>query len=161
MNEEQNSSVREGEVDELSTTPPNPPNEPAPRAAGGGWVMPAPVFRQSSGFEPKMTVRTPAQEDPFFEDTTAVPNKVLEEAAELAAAAKAGPASVSVEPQPDISEAFENEDISSEPAAPVKKSGAGRIVSILIFIIAAIAVIAIFLFIVTYLFLSKSGDSSF
>lgn len=175
MSEEENSTVTPAEDDELSTTPPNPPqSQPEGQATSGGWVMPKPVFRQSSGFEPKAVHVSEPQVDSFFEDTTAVPNKVLEEAAELAAAERSnarspesdssGPVgAVAVEPQPDITDVIEDDIPGKSEAAPqsVKRSGAGRVVTILLVILAVIAVIAIFLFIVTYLFLSKSGDGAF
>lgn len=174
MSEEENSRVTAAEDDDLSTTPPNPPqSKPQDQASASGWVMPKPVFRQSSGFEPKAVHVPEPQVDAFFEDTTAVPNKVLEEAAELAAAQRSGDAAesdpagavttVAVEPQPDITEVIVDDTPAASPATPqpIKRSGAGRVITVLLVILAVIAVIAIFLFLVTYLFLSKSGDGAF
>jgi uncharacterized membrane protein YcjF (UPF0283 family) len=125
--------------------------------------MPKPVFRRSGGYDP-LAVREKFE---MFEDTTAVPNKVLEEAAELTAARRedeitGSEAGAVVEAQPDVFETLEDPPAqASVVSAERPKSGAGRIITVLLVVIASIAVIAIFLLIVTYLFLSKTGDGAF
>lgn len=163
MVEQHNGENQTDADDDLSTTPPNPVNQTNEvKIPSEKWVMPKPVFRRSGGYDP-LAVR---EEFEMFEDTTAVPNKILEEAAELTAARRsdesAGGGSAVVEPQPDVLEIIADPPANSPAvSAEAPKGGAGRIITVLLVILASVAVIAIFLLVVTYLFLSKGGDGSF
>jgi hypothetical protein len=166
MREQHNSEDQTAADDPRNITPPNPTNQTDPGASSENWVMPKPVFRRSGGHDP-LAIREKFE---LFEDTTAVPNKVQEEASELAAARRTGendsgrpnPDPTVVEPQPDLLESFAEPPVqASVGSAERPKGGSGRIITVLLVIIASLAAIAIFLFIVTYLFLSKNGNGSF
>lgn len=166
MREQHNSEDQTDADDSRNSTPPNPTNQAEPAVSGEDWVMPKPVFRRSGGHDP-LAVREKFE---LFEDTTAVPNKVLEEASELAAARRStendsgqsDPDPTAVEPQPELLESFAEPPIQATVGSAERpKGGAGRIVTVLLVIIASLAAIAIFLFIVTYLFLSKNGNGFF
>ncbi|MDM7923957.1 MAG: hypothetical protein QUS14_16810 [Pyrinomonadaceae bacterium] len=161
MTDESYSDAKFEPDDDLSITPTDP--GPAARPAGvpRAWEMPKPVFRQSGGYDPR------SSSEPFeaFEDTTAVPNKVLEDAAKLTAERRSGSTADRgiVEPQPDIAEEIDLEEMAPAVQQPgvQQKSGAAKIVTVLFVLIALIAIVVLFLFVVTYLFLSKGGDGSF
>lgn len=164
MNDDDNTPNGEAQADEdLDNTP---PQEKTPAAnAKGGWQMPEPVFRKTSGYLPQGFEKqfgTAAQASPEAESEDE-PNEVAAQEAETAevpvqesakAPAADVPASpvIDVEPQPDLLEIFVEEEEDPDPAPPVKKNGVvGRVLVILLTLIIFFTLAAIFVAVVWYL----------
>jgi hypothetical protein len=152
-------------VDEHTTEPQSDKPE-------GGWQMPKPVFRQTSGYLPQgfakpfdsgaAAVETPASE--------AVPDPAPEMAGVVEAPAPPAPAAVdarNIEPQPDMSDEFDYghpEPIVGAAAAEVTttaRTGSGRILKVNLVLVFVLAVVAVLLGIAIYFFWPQLVDGSF
>ncbi len=130
---------------DADTTPTNPANsEPA---AAGEWQMPNPVFRKTSGYLPQ------GFEKQFgLEGEEPIP----------AVESKGAAISANVEPQPDLSELLISEAPPLALQAEAKpKSGAARIVMIVIGLLGMIIFIGIFLTVIYFLFLAEPRSGQF
>lgn len=140
-------------ISEADTTPPNPADAAVP-SPDPGWQMPAPKFQQSSGYLPQGYLENLGFEAPPQADGSGA----------AAAPATEPPApAVDVEPQPDLTEQLPEEPVATAPtpAAKVRSTG-GRIVMIVLGLLAMAAFIAVFLVVVYYLFLAPpNGGSTF
>jgi hypothetical protein len=125
-------------------------NVEVPAAAPGHWIMPKPVFRQSSGYLPQGFERQYGRSDGATATATAA----------AAAVATEGPSVQEVEvlPQPDVTEVVTY--ATAEPAPPPKtRSRAMRITLIVLGLLAMAAFITIFLAVIYFLFLSHPNES--
>lgn len=118
-----------------------PESRPEPGAAAGGWSMPQPVFRQSSGYTPQRG------------QAAAVPD---------ASAPASMPGGLDIEPQPDLHEAVPDEPVAAVPASsPVKeKSGRSAVWAVVTLFVIAVFVIA-FSVGVYFLFFRSGSDGAF
>lgn len=140
------------------------PNEPRPvqppeeavqnndQGKPAGWQMPKPVFQQSSGYLPQGYIEQFGSEIPrSTEPSPAAPEQAPSEA----------PLTVeNIEPQPDITEQLEPPAPTSDVRTQPKKSGSGKVVLLVLGILAMIAFLFGFLALVYFLFLAPSGSSS-
>ncbi len=128
------------------------PNAPENK---GGWQMPEPKFRQSSGYLPQGYVEKTGMDSGSAGDETASAG---------AAAGDIPSAPVGVEPQPEIAEQLEAGPTVAPPPAPAVKqrSTAARVTMIVLGLLGMILFIAVFLGVVYYLFISpRDGGSTF
>ena len=134
---------------EADTIQPNAPENK------GGWQMPEPKFRQTSGYLPQGYLEKAGMDGGSAGDETAP---------------AAGPAGVEpnfnggVEPQPEISEQLETGPTVAPPAAPAvnERSTGVRVAMIVLGLLGMILFIAVFLGVVYYLFISpQDGGSTF
>ena len=152
MNEEINSSVEPVGDTEMDTTPPNPAvSDPPPPQ--GKWEMPKPVFRKTSGRDPQSFVppRAPVAQDP-------VPAAA---AANDGHSSEAPPAEAVVEPQPQISEEITLESDEANVPASKERSPVVRAILILGVLLVIAGFIALFLFVVYFLFLTPAAETAF
>jgi hypothetical protein len=121
----------------------------------GQWVMPKPVFRQSSGRLPQ------GFEKRFAQAETAVvsaPSSYGGTAPALAVEPPVAALPTEVAPQPDVAE--EIVYTAPEPDAAVKtRSAAMRITLIVLGLLAMVAFVVAFLAVVYFLFLSSPNES--
>jgi hypothetical protein len=132
-------------VDEMNTTPPNPP-----QSSGGGWSMPDPIFKKTSGYLPQGYEKKFSQEEIKTEvdddtSTASMPRPV---------------GLTDVEPQPEIAEIVADTPVVAAEPQP-KKSGAAKVVFSLFGILVAIALVLIFIAVVYYLFMMPQPSSTF
>jgi len=123
-------------------------NVEMPATAPGQWVMPTPVFRESSGYLPQGFEKLYGQSDGSAATATA------------AAVATEAPSAEEVEilPQPDVSEEVTYAE--PGPPAPVKtRSTAMRITLLVLGLLAMAAIIVAFLAVIYFLFFSSPGES--
>lgn len=133
---------------EADTIQPNAPENK------GGWQMPEPKFRQTSGYLPQGYLEKVGIDGGFAGDEAAPATPVGEEP----------PAQADIEPQPDISEQLEAGPTVAAPSArTVKERSTGaRVAMIVLGILGMIMFIAVFLGVVYYLFISpQDGGSTF
>ena len=128
--------------DDVNTTPPNPP---AKDTKTTGWSMPEPVFRKTSGYLPQ------GYADKF--DQTPVPKGDSESTAEMPAP--------EIGPQPEI-ESSETPNVSTAAVrtAP-KKSSAAKVVFMVLGVIFALGLVALFIAVVYFLFLMPKPEDTF
>ncbi|MBK9163955.1 MAG: hypothetical protein IPM21_08580 [Acidobacteria bacterium] len=126
--------------DEAPTERPEP--RPGAEKPAGGWSMPPPVFRQTSGHTPQRS-QMPATTEPV-------------------AAAAAEPIALDIEPQPDLNEAVPDAPETGVPASSAieEKGGRGAVWAIFTLFIIVVFVIA-FSVGVYFLFFRGGGDSAF
>ena len=138
------------DVGEADTTPPNPADAAAPPP--GGWQMPTPVFRKTSGYLPQgYEKQFPSGETPAAPAAEA--DAVAEPAVPVAAA--------DVEPQPDLSEQLNVEPPAAVPQPAVKQRSAGvRIALIVLGLLVMILFIGVFLTAIYFLFLAERINGS-
>ncbi len=143
-------------IEDLDKTPSQgvSPNE---AETSGGWQMPTPVFRQTSGYLPEGFEKQfgmAEQAQPVGEANTETPAPVpIEELpAEVELPAPAS-AALDIEPQPDVIAELELvEDIAAPTAPPVNKKGVfGRIILTIFALIVVAALTLIFAAVVWYL----------
>lgn len=159
MKEQDNLSDASVDHEDLNTTPPNPAIEPTSpgNSVSGGWVMPKPVFRQSTG-QPAVRENKYSLSE---EDVTAVPSFTddgsLDDTDE-----PISPEEVPLiaEAQPELADILPYEPEIIEPmlSEPVKNESSGMLVFV-IGVILAIAFIALLLTVVYYLFLRPASDT--
>jgi len=126
--------------DDVNTTPPNPPAKDTTT----GWSMPEPVFRKTSGYLPQ------GYADKF--DQTPVPSGDSESTAEMPAPG--------IGPQPDIdSSESPNLPTAAVRTAPTKSSTA-KVVFMVVGVIFALALIAVFIAVVYFLFLMPKPEGT-
>jgi hypothetical protein len=136
--------------EDVNTTPPNPQ-----MADGmGGWKMPEPVFRKTSGYLPQGFEKRFSQDDirPAADDNDST--------AEMPAPELSG----DIEPQPDIGETLEPE-IAAEPtaaaaAAPAKRSGA-KVVLLVLGLLLALGLVVVLAAAVYLFYLMPNPDATF
>ncbi len=137
-------------AEDLNTTPPNP----SQTAGNTGWTMPEPVFRKTSGYLPQGFEKKYSQEEG---DETTADDRVT------AVAPEPKPASVSdVQPQPKITDTYEVAvPTTDENSAEPKKGGRAKIIFTIIGLLLAVALVAAFIAVVYFLFLSPASDRTF
>ena len=131
-------------------TPTKPVGKPT-----GGWVMPEPVFRKSSGgtlprrlgLGPDGQPAAPAAETGEQTPTGAVPNGSGKSAA------------VPVAEQPDLSADFSVPDDTAAPPAAKSRSGTAKILLIVLGLAGILLVIGIFLVVIYFLFFARFTES--
>jgi len=129
--------------DDVNTTPPNPPAKDTKT----GWSMPEPVFRKTSGYLPQ------GYADKFDQTPVPVRNGDSESTAEMPAP--------DIGPQPDIdSSETPNMSTAAVQTAP-KKSSTAKVVFTVLGVIFALALIAVFIAIVYFLFLMPKPEDTF
>lgn len=130
------------------TAPVTNENVEVPAATPGQWVMPKPVFRESSGYLPRGFEKIYGQSDGAA--ATAVAAAVAEE--------EPSAQEVAVMPQPDVTEEVTYTE--PEPPAPVKqRSTAMRITFVILGLLAMAVIVAAFLVAVYFLFFSSPSES--
>lgn len=156
MSDEENSKDEENvdtlAVDEHTTEP--------QADAPDKWEMPEPVFQQTSGYLPQGFVKQieNAAQDEATAETPAQPAAIEQPAAIPAAPTAPLPA---IGPQPDISEQFAIDELPVEPPVAAKtKSGALRIVFIVLGLLAFLVFMAVFLVLVYFLFLAAPAPNT-
>lgn len=135
------------EMQELENLSPEeaPTERPEPRPVAdnseGGWSMPQPVFRKTSGY-------TPQRGQAIAPAGTAAPAPPVQE--------------IDIEPQPDLNEAVPDAPEASIPAAPAlqEKSGRGAVWAIFTLFIIVVFVVG-FSVGVYFLFFRSGGDGAF
>ena len=129
------------------------PTAEAAENRNGGWRMPEPKFQQTSGYLPQGYLGKVGLDDGKAAGDGAAPASTAEIPA---------PASVDVEPQPDLSEQIaEPPPIAPAQAASAKqRSTAARVVLVLLGVAGMIVFIAAFLAAVWYLFLRPADGGS-
>lgn len=149
------------------TTAPNPPQQDL--GVPPKWEMPKPVFQKTSGYLPQGYVtdmKEEARANPDNEETTLeqpvaalLPTAVPDlSAVNLSAAPTAAPA---VEPQPELPEELLADEPATETAPePPEKSGGVRTSMIVLGLIAILAFLGVFLFVIVYLFFPGFVDPS-
>jgi hypothetical protein len=165
MNDEQNSAAEQFEED-LNTTPPNP-EPPPPVKNSSGWQMPEPIFRQSEGYTPEghQRVMDEARRLADANENVDIGNLTMMSSKPASAGAQPKPTetqSALVEPQPelDITEEFDAPEPQQPPATPVKRSGAGRVIFILLGLLLIGGFVVLFLFLIYYLFFMHGGSGT-
>jgi hypothetical protein len=131
--------------DDVNTTPPNPPA----KDGKGGWSMPEPVFRKTSGYLPQGFEKkfTPAELKSGREDSTAempAPN-----------------VSSAIDPQPDIHDTLD-EGVVPAVAAPVpapKKSSGVKIIFAILGILIALALVVVIIAVIYFLFFTPVPEA--
>lgn len=124
-------------------------NVEVPAATPGQWVMPKPVFRESSGYLPRGFEKLYGQAADGSAATAVAAAVTTEE-----------PAADEVEvlPQPDLAEEVVYAE--PEPPAPAKtRSTAMRITLLVLGLLAMAAIVAIFLVAVYFLFFNHPSES--
>jgi hypothetical protein len=136
--------------DDVNTTPPNPP---AKDGNSGGWSMPEPVFRKSSGFLPQ------GFEKRYSQDEIKSSADDRDSTGELPAPEMAA----DIEPQPEIPEILEDGPAMDQTtvAAPKKGGSAAKVIFTVLGLLLALALVAVFIAVVYYLFLMPGPDSTF
>ena len=135
----------------------------------GGWRMPEPVFRKTSGYLPEGFEKRFPGMDPQADISTEEPVADVPAAqpggyghyggtAPAKAPATAVPESRDVQPQPDLTEDFPSDAPNSEPPPAKTRSAAASIALTLLGIFAMIAFAIGFLIIVWYLFFYHPND---
>jgi hypothetical protein len=162
MDNEESGEVPAAENEDLDTTPPNPASSAAAPASAPSqkkWEMPKPVFRRSSGYLPQGFAPAALGN----EDTTEIPNAGAVAAAgpEEAPPAPIQASEIVVEPQPELPDETIPEAPGDPPAQEKKRSGAVRVVLLVIALLAIIGFAAVFLSVIWFLFLAPASDSSF
>lgn len=128
-------------------------NESAPV----GWQMPIPVFRQTSGYLPEGFEKQfgmAEQAQPVGEVSSDAPTPVpIEQAPTEIEPIAPAPATIDIEPQPDLIAELELvEEVPAAAAPPVKKkSVVGRIVLTILALIVVAALTLVFAAVVWYL----------
>jgi hypothetical protein len=130
------------------------------------WQMPEPVFRQSSGYEPKAFQKQLPVNDGVAEPASTVASSVSSNGSAnaaigtAAAPAVAFPPSSEIQPQPDIVEdLLADREPAARPAAPERSPGMRLFLAALG--IAAMVVFAIaFIAVIYYLFFYHPGESN-
>jgi len=123
-------------------------NVEVPVATPAQWVMPTPVFRESSGYLPQGFEKLYGQSDGSAATAVAAAVAVETPSAD----------EVEVQPQPDVSEEVIYAE--PEPPAPVKtRSTTMRIILLVLGLLAMAAVIVAFLAVIYFLFFSSPGES--
>jgi len=146
--------------------------EPQSDTPQGGWQMPKPVFRQTSGYLPQGFAKpfdsgAAAEESP---ETEAVPDPAPEMSGEVEAPAPPAPAAVDardIEPQPDMSDEFDYGH--AEPivgaavaeVAPPAQTGSGRTLKVILVLLLVLALVAVSLGVAVYFFWPHLVDGSF
>ena len=133
--------------EEMNTTPPNPAHGGAP----GGWSMPEPVFKKTSGYLPQ------GYEKKFLED------EIKTDAGDDASTASMPkPVDLAdVEPQPEIAELITEAPTIAASETKPEKGGAMKVIFSLFGILVAIGLVLIFIAVVYYLFMMPSPSSTF
>lgn len=150
MSEELDTTQAEpSEEDELSTTPPNPAIEPE-EDGSGGWKMPKPVFRKTSGYLPQGFAEKYPQAE-VRENGDEVNPAPTEE--------PVGP--VDVEPQPDIHESHPGFEVPAASVKPENKGGAAKVFFTIVGLLVALFLVAAFIALIYFLFFSPSNDTTF
>lgn len=135
------------EMQELDNSSPDdipterPESRPEPGSAAGGWSMPQPVFRQSSGYTPQRG------------QAAAVADAV---------APSPSPGGLDIEPQPDLHEAVPDEPVASVPVSSQveEKSGRSAVWAVVTLFVIAVFIIA-FSVGVYFLFFRTGSDGAF
>lgn len=129
-------------------------------APDGEWQMPKPVFRQSSGYLPKIFNKK------FLEDDTQEPKSERADRVESAeqrhvaeSAAVAPVPAPEIQPQPVLSEEFTLEDIHETAPAKKPRGGALRVVLTILAILAMLAIVFVLLVAVYLLFFLQASES--
>ncbi len=143
--------------DDLDRTPSQ--DISANEAANGGWQMPDPVFRQTSGYLPEGFEKQfgmAEQAQPVGQATSeAPPSQAIEptEPAEPEVDVSApAPAAIAIEPQPDVIAELElGEDVPAAASSIKKKSTFGRILLTIFALVVVAALTIIFALVVWYL----------
>src|SRR5215467_6191783 len=158
---------KEPENEPANGAPNTSENIEVPRENGGGWRMPEPVFRQSSGylpqgFEKRFPLMDPqadiSTDEPVADIPAAQPGSGYAAAASAPAPVAETPESRAVQAQPELLEDFASEEPNA-PAVPVKtRSRAASIALTLLGIIAMIAFAIGFVILVWYLFFYHPND---
>jgi hypothetical protein len=135
--------------EDVNTTPPNPP---AKDGNSGGWSMPEPVFRKSSGFLPQ------GFEKRFSQDEIKSSANDRDSTGELLAPEMAA----DIEPQPEIPDILEDGPTmdQSTVAAP-KRGSAAKVIFTILGLLLVLALVVVFIAVVYYLFLMPGPDSTF
>jgi hypothetical protein len=131
--------------DEVNTTPQNPPA----KDGKGGWTMPEPVFRKTSGYLPQGFEKkfAPAELKGGREDSTAempAPN-----------------ISTGIEPQPDIHDTLD-EGIGPAVAAAVpapKKSSGAKVIFAILGILITLALVVVIIAVIYFLYFSPVPEA--
>ena len=152
MSEELDTTQAEpSEEDELSTTPPNPAIEPE-EDGSGGWKMPKPVFRKTSGYLPQGFAEKYPQAGVGENGDEVNP----------AASTEEEPVSVvNVEPQPDIHESHPGFEVPAASVKPEKKGGAAKLFFTILGLLVALFLVVAFIALIYFLFFSPSNDTTF
>ena len=132
-------------------TPTKPVGKPT-----GGWVMPEPVFRKSSGgtlprrlgLGPDGQPATPAPVPVEQPPSASVPDGSVKPAA-----------AIPVAEQPDLSADFSLPEDVVAPAAVKSRSGAARILLLVLGVAGILLVIAVFLVVIYFLFFTRITES--
>ena len=129
--------------DDVNTTPPNPPAKDTKT----GWSMPEPVFRKTSGYLPQGFT------DKFDQTPVPLKNGDSESTAEMPAP--------EIGPQPEI-DSSETPKVSaaSVQTAP-KKSSTAKVVFMVLGVIFALGLVALFIAVVYFLFLMPKPEDTF
>lgn len=162
-----NEPLSEQPVADEHTTAPNSPQQDT--GVAPKWEMPKPVFQKTSGYLPQGYVtdmQEAARANPDNEETTLEqPVADLHPAAGLDLSAgnfSATPApAAAVEPQPELPEELLADEPATETAPePQEKSGGVRTSMIVLGLIAILAFLGVFLFVIVYLFFPGFVDTS-
>jgi len=132
-------------VDEMNTTPPNPQ-----QSGGGGWSMPEPIFKKTSGYLPQGYEKKFSQDEIKTEVDDDTSTASMERPVGL----------TDVEPQPEIAEIVAETPVATTDPQP-KKSGAAKVIFSLFGILVAIGLVLIFIAVVYYLFMMPSQNAGF
>lgn len=157
MSEQDNLYDDPTDHEDLNTTPPNPAiGQPPPgNPVSGGWVMPKPVFRQSSG---QPAVRENKYEY-GSEDVTAVPSRP-ESFEDQPETAVTFPTMETVGEQPEMAEILPYEPEPAIQATPEEpRKGSSGLVMFAVSAILVIGFITLLLTVVYYLFLRPSSSN--
>ncbi|MGQ0540702.1 MAG: hypothetical protein ACT4O9_02480 [Blastocatellia bacterium] len=162
MNDPRNSSEEPITNPDIDLTPQMP--EPPAVKPPGEWVMPEPVFQQTSGYLPQGYIESLREQTaqtndspPNFEVTmVGAPPPAMP----VVDVAPPSPV-VEIEPQPDISEQFtvETEALPTLPE-PKKSGSAGKIILVALAITALAFLGIVFLALIYYLFFAAAGESN-
>ena len=136
--------------EDVNTTPPNPQMSDGK----GGWTMPEPVFRKTSGYLPQ------GYEKRFSQDDIRSSADDNDSTAEM----PAPELSADIEPQPDISEthdaAFTAQAAAPVAAAPAKRSAA-KFLLIALVLFVALGLIVVLAAAVYLYYLMPNPDATF
>jgi len=135
--------------EDVNTTPPNPP---AKDGNSGGWSMPEPVFRKSSGYLPQ------GFEKRYSQDEIKSSADERDSTGELRAPEITG----EIEPQPEIPDIIEaGPAINQSTVVSPKKGSVAKVIFTILGLLLALALVVVFIAVVYYLFLMPGPDSTF
>ena len=146
-----NTAPQKYQEDDTPTKPVGKPSD--------GWEMPTPVFRQSSGGTLPRRLGLGPDSSP-----TAAPAQVEQTtpaapADNVANPAPTAPAAAAVAEQPDLSADFSLPQDVVPPAAGKGKSGAAKILLLVLGLAGILLVVGIFLAVIYFLFFSRISES--